>query len=269
MKNVLMLAHADQDQESRLQVALDLTRALGGHLTCLNVMMAPAFVSDYSTGAGEEAMLVQSIERETANADMLRERLEREDVSWDIRDDYGELGYALREASALADVIVVSSPGDSEDPEDPAASSPVTGFVAAKSNRLVVAVPPGCNRLDPRGKALVAWDGTREADDAVRAALPLLQMAASVTLFQLNADQGDFSAEEAATYLSRHGVHPDIVARETDGPISDTVLERARQLGADYVVMGAFGHARAVEAIFGGVSRAMLHKSELPLILAH
>ena len=266
MKNVLMLAHADKDQESRLQVALDLTRALGGHLTCLNVMIAPAFVSDYSTGAGEEALLVQSIERETANADRLRERLEREDVSWDIKDGFGELDYALREASALADVVVLSSPADTD---DPFASSSATSSVAAKSQRLVVAVPPGCERLDPRGTALVAWDGTREADDALRAALPLLQMAARVTLFQLDPDEGDFSAEGAATYLSRHGIHAEIIARDSDGPVSDAVLERAKQLGADYVVMGAFGHSRPVEAIFGGVSNSLLRHSDLPLVLAH
>ena len=32
MKNILLLIHDDQGQESRLQVALDVTRALGGHI---------------------------------------------------------------------------------------------------------------------------------------------------------------------------------------------------------------------------------------------
>ena len=78
-----------------------------------------------------------------------------------------------------------------------------------------------------------------------------------------------YLTEDAATYLSRHGIHAEIIARDSDGPVSDAVLERAKQLGAGYVVMGAFGHSRAVEAIFGGVTNAMLRDSDLPLVLAH
>ena len=37
MKNVLVLIHDDDGQEARLQTALDLTRALDGHLTCVDV----------------------------------------------------------------------------------------------------------------------------------------------------------------------------------------------------------------------------------------
>jgi nucleotide-binding universal stress UspA family protein len=40
-------------------------------------------------------------------------------------------------------------------------------------------------------------------------------------------------------------------------------------MGAMYIVMGAFGHGRVAEAIFGGVTRSMLLKSDLPLLLAN
>ena len=46
MKNVLLLVHDDAGQESRFQAALDITRAVEGHLTCLNVAIYPMFVSD-------------------------------------------------------------------------------------------------------------------------------------------------------------------------------------------------------------------------------
>ena len=41
MKNVLLLIHDDAGQEARLQAALDVTRALEGHLTCLDVAIVP------------------------------------------------------------------------------------------------------------------------------------------------------------------------------------------------------------------------------------
>jgi hypothetical protein len=37
MKNILLLVHDDVGQEARLQVALDVTRALTGHLESLDV----------------------------------------------------------------------------------------------------------------------------------------------------------------------------------------------------------------------------------------
>ena len=81
--------------------------------------------------------------------------------------------------------------------------------------------------------------------------------------------EGHPPPEEAATYLSRHGIHARAVEKITDDPISDAILTRARDIGASYIVMGAFGHSRMVEAIFGGVSLAMLQASEIPLLLAH
>ena len=41
MKNILLLVHDDPGQEARVQAALDLTRALDGHLTCLDVAAMP------------------------------------------------------------------------------------------------------------------------------------------------------------------------------------------------------------------------------------
>jgi nucleotide-binding universal stress UspA family protein len=35
------------------------------------------------------------------------------------------------------------------------------------------------------------------------------------------------------------------------------------------MVMGAYGHSRAREALFGGVTRAMLTACNLPLVLGH
>lgn len=48
MKNVLLLVHDDKEQEARLRVALDVTRALSGHLTCVDVFTPPIIVSDYT-----------------------------------------------------------------------------------------------------------------------------------------------------------------------------------------------------------------------------
>ncbi len=77
-------------------------------------------------------------------------------------------------------------------------------------------------------------------------------------------------AEDAAAYLSRHGVHSRIL-REPAGRllVEDVILREVGEKQIDYVVMGGFGHARITEALLGGVTRKMLSASPVPLLIAH
>lgn len=265
MKNVLLLLHDDEGQEARLQVALDVTRALSGHLTGVDVFVPPVIVSDYA-GVADLAVLGEYREKEARSLAALKGRLAREDISWDIVEECGDPAAEIRNVAGLADLIVVTS--HSDQPEGLSARR-IAAELAAKSDSPVLAVPPGCTGLNVGGRVLVAWDGSPESDVALRAALPLLQLASDVTIIEVTRAEGHPSPEEAATYLSRHGIHARAVEKVTDDPVSDAILARARAIGASYIVMGAFGHNRMVEALFGGVSRDMLEKSEIPLLLAH
>ena len=57
MKNILLLVHDDHGQEARLQAALDITRAVEGHLTCIDVTPYPLIAGD---GFGSELFHGQS-----------------------------------------------------------------------------------------------------------------------------------------------------------------------------------------------------------------
>ena len=80
----------------------------------------------------------------------------------------------------------------------------------------------------------------------------------------------DAPAEDAAIYLSRHGVHA-VIRREGchDRRASDNLLDQAYYGHVAYVVMGGFGRRRFVEALFGGVTSRMLTESPVPVFLAH
>jgi nucleotide-binding universal stress UspA family protein len=265
MKNVLVLLHDDVGQEARLQAALDLTRTLSGHLICLDVVVPPAAVSEFYDVDGGALAMGYVRERESANRSAIEARLRQEDVSWSITDRIGAPGRSLRNEADLADIIVVSLPGDEREAE----FRQIVGELAVKSDRPVLAVPVSCRGFDAAGPALVGWNGSHEASEALRQAVPVLQKATSVTLLDVNHPAGDASVDEAASYLSRHGVRADIVTRDADGnPVSELILEQAHAIGAAYVVIGAYGQPRPVEAIFGGVTADMLLKSDLPILLA-
>ena len=46
-------------------------------------------------------------------------------------------------------------------------------------------------------------------------------------------------------------------------------MDEARLAAASYIVMGAFGPGRVLEAVFGGVTRATIATSPIPVLLAH
>jgi nucleotide-binding universal stress UspA family protein len=268
MKNILLLIHDDAGQEARLQAALDITRAVNGHLTCLDVsVVIPIVGADVGVSGG--AMLIElERESEAGNRSRLYPRLEKEDVSWDWIDATGYLEQTLEAAAGLADLIVVNGQLDSFPLPD---MRTLASGLVLKSGKPILAVPETATGFKAAGNALVAWDGSSEASIALTAAVPLLQLAASVTILEIDDGSVKAGAEDAATYLSRHGVHARIVRAPTgdDDDAGTVLLAKADSEKFDYMVMGGFGHSRFAEALFGGVTRRMLTESPIPLFMAH
>ena len=263
MKNILVLVHDDEGQEARLQAALDVTRALNGHLTCLDVSPIVPFIGD-TVGVSGGAILID-LERETeaANRARIHKRIEAEDVAWSWLDTTDYFETALDSAATLADLIVVNRALDQlplPDLRNLAAS------LVLQSGKPILAVPAECRGLDVAGAALVAWNGSREASAAIGAAVPLLSLARSVSIVEVDDSTPRLPAEEAAAYLSRHGIHAEIM-RWPEGRVAEGLIALAH--AHDYLVMGAFGHSRSREALFGGVTRSLLRESPIPLLLAH
>jgi nucleotide-binding universal stress UspA family protein len=267
MKNILLLIHDDAGQEARLQAALDITRAVGGHLKCLDVTPVTVLPGDGYGSDGSVIMLTYEQQQESANKARLLKRMEAEDVSWEWADATGVMEHCIEDAARTADLIVVNR--QLEDYPIPDMRR-ICSELVVKSGVPVLAVPEDVIGFKAAGNALVAWDGSSEAAAALTAAVPLLQLASSVTIFEVDDGSIKSPAEEAATYLSRHGIHPLVVEEKAYGErASGIVLDKASSGLFDYLVMGGFSHSRFVEALFGGVSRRMLKESPIPLFLAH
>ena len=68
----------------------------------------------------------------------------------------------------------------------------------------------------------------------------------------------------------RHGVVARAEEALPDGhAISDVLLSRAANFGADLIVAGAYHHSRLRESVFGGVTRDLLERMPVPLLLSH
>lgn len=264
MKNVLLLVHDDAGQDARFKVALDLTRALGAHLECLDVTMLPVI----DDGLGQTLLLQNERAREYSNKVRLEQQLEEAtDLNWTWSDVTGPLADSVRRAAALADLIVLNRKLDSFPYPD---MREVTTEILFKSGKPVVAVPDQARGFPVSGRAMVAWDGSPRASAALQAAVPLLQLAGSVVILEIDDASVTVKAEEAAAYLATNDIHARVVRDfALTKSTSEVLLVGISVQRADYVVMGAYGRARSSEAIFGGCTRAMLTKSPVPVFLAH
>lgn len=266
MKNVLLLVHDDTGQEARFQVALDLTRLVEGHLICLDVAVPPpALIDDPAAEIAGVTLLMNEIQRESANRSLLEQRLAHEAVSWEWRDALGRLARSLRNAASFADVIVMNRELDAFPVPDMRAEA---GEVIVRSGKPVLAVPAAGQGFDPRC-ALIAWDGSVSAIRALQRAVPLLQHSDRVFVTAVGGSDDDDVAE-AARYLSRYEVHARI-ERVSAGEleIGDILVDEAVRHRAGLIVAGGYGTSRAHEALFGGVTRYLLTHAPCPVFVVH
>lgn len=265
MKTILLMVHDDPGQEARLQCALDVTRAVDGHMVCLDLLRMPVIMDAYGVGLGQAAVVMDEREREDAHIARLEKRLGNEGVSYEWARMQGEFDVAIADSARLADLIVVSCQG-TEKLKD---QGDLPGRLAQLTSTPILVVPPNQDRFDLFGKALVGWDGSAPAAAAIRGAAPLLGQAAEVEVLTIGDDDRNVDPQDVARYLARHGakVETDIIPRQ--GNPGDQLLKQFAVRGAAWGVIGAYGHSRAREQIFGGTTRTMLTNSPIPLLISH
>jgi nucleotide-binding universal stress UspA family protein len=124
-------------------------------------------------------------------------------------------------------------------------------------------------------EVIVGWNAHREASRAVFDALPLLKAAKAVRLVwvdpQRDADlQGSVAGADLAESLARHDVNAIAEGLPSGGiEVGAALLQRAGDTGAGLLVMGAYGHSRLREFVFGGATRLVLDRMTLPVLMSH
>jgi nucleotide-binding universal stress UspA family protein len=199
----------------------------------------------------------------------VRERLGKEDVSWEYIKSNGSIPQAIIAYAALADVVVMGRTPSGEKPDRSALGR--LGDLVLKSRSPILI--PGADGADfnPLGKAMIAWNGSYEAANAVRGALSLLKLAARVELVRVEEKEDTlFPSTRLLEYLSRHDIHADLRMETIEKDfVAETLIARALHTDASHIILGGYGHTRIGEYIFGGVTRSMLASSPVNLVIAH
>ena len=141
-----------------------------------------------------------------------------------------------------------------------------------ESGRPVIVVPYIQKSGLTLERVLACWDGGRTAARAIADAMPFLERAKAVDLVIVAEERknDEITGVRMSEHLARHGVAVS-VKRIAKGDLSvqDVILSYAADSGADFMVMGGYGHSRLREFILGGVTRGILNSMTVPVLMSH
>jgi nucleotide-binding universal stress UspA family protein len=170
----------------------------------------------------------------------------------------------LPQQARLADLTVVRHPATPEE----VSSSDVLHAVLFDSGRPLLIAPQVAPTTVGR-RICLGWNGSAESAAAVEAAMPWLQRAEAVRIlwaedYQRHGPQ----AQELQTYLAMHGVPADLrMFKPIDNIVGAGLLAATKEFNCDLLAMGAYAHSRLRQQILGGVTRHILERAALPVMM--
>jgi nucleotide-binding universal stress UspA family protein len=282
-----LLVYVDQSEHAfeRLRLAADLARRHSARLTALFVTeLNPVQRHQQGIaelGQGSSGAITQTNQQIRLEIDEAIDRLQSAleeigrayeiQIEWRCLDGVGSI--IVPQHARFADLCILS--------QDVSAAATATGYTFSEELLFVAGRPvifvPAIGSFKTLGQhILVAWNSSRAATRAVNDALPLIERALRVTVLAIN--PSDFAErysalppEKMVEHLSRHGaaVKGVTLSDISSDVIADAVLAEAHKVGADLIVAGAFGHPRLWEKLMGGVTRDLLARMSLPVLMSY
>ncbi|UWQ60583.1 universal stress protein (plasmid) [Leisingera caerulea] len=279
-RRTLLFAISGSTSDTAITAAAEAAREQQAHLACLLLKTLPGMpyfaygASAYGAMAVPDEWLetLQSCRTaQTARAAEVEALLSRCNTAGDVQ--YATASDAdirlLAARRALTCDIAEAAGGLREDPE--VFRDAVHGILFGAPVPLMVNGSP----FVPRKRVFLAWNSSLSAARAAHAALPYFKAAQEVVIGCFDPDMSDARDDEdpgadMAAWLSHHGCTVTLSQFPSGGHDTGTAIQdRAREAGADLVVMGAYGHSRLREAVFGGTTRSLLEQTALPVLFAH
>jgi nucleotide-binding universal stress UspA family protein len=254
--------------------AADLALKTSAHLTGLSTVFQPT-MSGYAAAAVPADFMVAAVERAEADAAdsaaAFQKVADRAGVNSDARtaDLMAGAGFTeILKQTRVSDLVIVSQP-DPDRPE-PLRQSLIESILF-EGGAPVLIVPYIATTKLKLDKALIAWDGSATAARAIHAALPVLALAKQVeVLIAGSANPEPDAGVDVAQYLARHGLKTELLRTpKGDIDVADILLNYVADRNFDWVVMGAYGHSRLREFVFGGATRDVLSEMTVPVLMTH
>jgi nucleotide-binding universal stress UspA family protein len=275
-KSITTVLSDGQADWTALDAGLSLAVRDGAHLSVIALGIDRSMPAHYYAGAHAvvlEANYAEAQKEAAALAVAAEARLAVQGVPFSVEPMTAQIATIapfIGQAVRFSDLVVLGKPyGKDRGPEAEAVVE-----AALFGAGVPVLVVPGAVLPARFGRIVVAWNESDAALRAVRAALPLLRLAELADIVVIDppvrGPERSDPGGELSQMLARHGVRAEVnVLARTLPRVSDILLRHARDRAADLIVMGAYGHSRFREAIFGGATRHMLEEADLPVLMKH
>jgi nucleotide-binding universal stress UspA family protein len=272
-KTILLVIGANE-HENDLTAAADLCAAADAHLSVLLVKLAaPPPIGDYAAMSvawlDERAEDIQHLDGAVERA---RATLKSLGISFEANGIYCETAWAGDDVGSRARYADITLIGASLPLDAPLRERAIDGALFYSARPVLLATNRQSITLRPK-KILLAWNSTVESARAAREALELMESAEEVNVVLVDptaalARNGEEPGADIATYLARHGIKVTVDRLPSAGRRVEEVLnQHAIDTSADLIVMGAYGHTRLRERIFGGVTKAMIEAPMVPVLM--
>ncbi|NND90094.1 MAG: universal stress protein [Granulosicoccus sp.] len=264
------------DQESAVEPLVSVCRAIGDSSTHLvGVYTLPLFnppviavpympvevYQELDASSKKQADRIGALFEESAQRDNLP-------IEWYVHQGMTASGTsAVVEHALTADLVVTSLASSDKAPW-------VHRELLGRSSTPLLVVPESLAEVPAFRKIAVAWDGTSQAARSIRDAMPLLRQAENVTVVctrgQSRARPDIIAGSDVATWLTHHGIPVFLDEhREKQLTLGIAFVDYTRQMSADLIVMGGYGHSPLYDSLIGGWTDDVLENSTCPVFLSH
>lgn len=303
IKTIILHQGRDTHSPRRLKAAAALAARHDAHLigVFVNASAADLVNMEWAIGSkGVEKWLASSQEAHDRAKEAFEACLSSDKLSGEWRTMEGTDAQAMMAAGRHGDLTILGQ----TDPDERAYDGGMPDDVVLGAGGPVLIVPYAGSFSAFGKRMMIAWNGSREAARAAKDAMPFLQQAGKVLVYSVAPEGGTRSSgAEICSYLARHGVEAELAqgARGAEADAVDSTLETIgdfgfQQRGAwtysrhhaveeinvgdallsavadnaiDLLVMGAYGHARLREMVFGGATRHILQTMTVPVLMSN
>lgn len=274
IRNILVAFNGTETSERAVKLAAHMARRYDAHLTGVYAHTLPhtyvqmeAYMTANAIMALDESNA--KAEKRVAAAFEALVDAEEQGLRSTFLCEHGFPNDVISQFARTYDLVVVGQPD--RDHEGSFYADPDPDTIALQSGRPVLIAPRGYERLETSRGAIVAWDGKRAAARALSDAMDLLQSEDSVTVLHVG-DEDDVRqpGRDIMEHLSRHGMSVKLSNQpKTNLAISDVVLNTCAETDAGLLVMGAYEHSRFSELLLGGVTRDIVARTHIPVLMSH
>ena len=265
----------DHPRDATAAYAISIAETFDAHLTAIAFSYEPVVPPSVMGGISAEAIDAQwaaSVKAADAAIKAFEEAARREGIAAEHRKIKASLGGAGDLFGRLARRFDLAVVGQAE-PKHGAAQDLMIEGVLFGSGRPVVVVPyiqKDALKLD---RVLICWDGSRPAARAIADAMPFLGRAGAIDVVIIESGRhksDEIPGIDMGEHLARHGLKVEVKRIvSTDVDVPNTILSHASDSGADFIVMGGFGHSRLREFVLGGATRGILGSMTVPTLMSH